>query len=58
MFLLYQDISRFFVIFLVVFCAFMVGLNNLYWYYHLDVRHMIELEPDAHDTNAEAAFGT
>ncbi len=57
---------KFMVIFFIVFLAFLVGLNNLYWYYDESVREEVQLYPhnyykeqnDEIDTNAERAFGT
>ena len=48
-------------IFSIVFWAFLVGLNNLYWYYEPTVREVVE-EQSQHtvslETRAEDAFGT
>ena len=43
----------------IIMAAFMVALNNLYWYYDAGVRSLVELDnhPDE-TTNAEGAFGT
>ena len=52
---------KFLVIFFIVFFAFLVGLNNLYWYYEPDVREVVQLydhDHDAIESNAERAFGT
>ena len=59
-----QDISKFFAIFTIVVLAFMVGLNNLYWYYEKDMRESVQVikEPPTekahYETDAEKAFGT
>ena len=42
---------------MVVFCAFMVGLHNLYWYYPKDVRKHVELVENNVTTEAEQHFG-
>ena len=58
---------KFMVIFFIVFLAFLVGLNNLYWYYDDNVRSEVQLYPPNYyeqntsvpvDTKAEKAFGT
>ncbi len=61
----FQDIMKFMVIFFIVFLAFLVGLNNLYWYYDESVREQVQLYNSAFytgenevDTAAEKAFGT
>lgn len=48
------------VIFFIVFLAFLVGLNNLYWYYDESVREQVQLYEHSYveNTNAEEAFGT
>ncbi|XP_050397743.2 short transient receptor potential channel 7 isoform X2 [Patella vulgata] len=51
------DIMKFFVVFLVLFIAFMVGLHNLYWYYPKNVRKEVELIPNNITTVAEENFG-
>ncbi|ESO82714.1 hypothetical protein LOTGIDRAFT_108754, partial [Lottia gigantea] len=51
------DIMKFFVVFLVLFIAFMVGLHNLYWYYPKNVRKDVELLPNNITTVAEENFG-
>ena len=51
---------KFMVTFTIVFVAFMVGLNNLYWYYDETVREEVQLydsDLDSIDTRAERAFG-
>ncbi len=54
---------KFMVIFFIVFLAFLVGLNNLYWYYDPTMREMVQVvkdgkyRPELH-SNAEKAFGT
>ena len=45
------------VIFLIVFVAFLVAFNTLYWYYNEDVREKAE-SPPREETNAESYFGT
>ena len=52
-----QDILKFGAVFTVVFCAFMVGLHNLYWYYPKDVRKHVELVENNVTTEAEKHFG-
>ena len=42
---------------MVVFCAFMVGLHNLYWYYPKDVRKQVEIMDNNITTHAEKHFG-
>lgn len=61
----FQDIMKFMVIFFIVFLAFLVGLNNLYWYYDESVRVEVQLYNNnfyqgnnSVDTKAEKAFGT
>ena len=56
-FLFPQDILKFGAVFMVVFCAFMVGLHNLYWYYPKDVRKHVELVENNVTTEAEQHFG-
>ena len=53
----FQDILKFGAVFMVVFCAFMVGLHNLYWYYPKDVRKHVELVENNVTTEAEQHFG-
>ena len=49
-------------IFSIVFWAFLVGLNNLYWYYEPTVREVVEVHSQHIGVNlvtrAEGAFGT
>ena len=56
---------KFMVIFFIVFLAFLVGLNNLYWYYDESVREQVQVfdsqfmsNSSPVDTKAEKAFGT
>ncbi|CAF4832795.1 unnamed protein product [Rotaria sp. Silwood1] len=55
-----SDIGKFIIIFLIIFCGFMFGLNNLFWYYKKSVRAKVELETHPSDENlaAEKSFGT
>ncbi len=62
------------IIFCIVIIAFMVGLNNLYWYYETSNREQVELtlegifsptgdldcaeDEEACNINAESNFGT
>jgi hypothetical protein len=59
---LYKDIIRFMIIFLIIFAAFIISLNNLFWYYQSNVRSYVEIMPHYNDdnstTNAEKSFGT
>jgi transient-receptor-potential calcium channel protein len=57
------DIMKFMVIFFIVFLAFLVGLNNLYWYYDPTMRKMVQVtigggEPPDLTSKADKAFGT
>ncbi|UJR30483.1 hypothetical protein I4U23_018016 [Adineta vaga] len=58
-----SDIGKFIIIFLIIFCGFMFGLNNLFWYYSKDVRGNVEIQPHIFGTDdpelpAETYFGT
>ncbi|CAF1291792.1 unnamed protein product [Adineta steineri] len=60
-----SDIGKFIIIFLIIFCGFMFGLNNLFWYYKKSVREKVEIYrhlPESGDENenlpAEESFGT
>jgi uncharacterized protein YqhQ len=54
--ILFQDVLRFMVIFLLIFVAFMVGLQNLYQYYSADHRSKVEKnKPITDDDNAVPA---
>ena len=47
------------VIFCIVILAFLVGLNNLYWYYTAEVRKPVEYPGhEEMETKAEKSFGT
>ncbi|CAF2401149.1 unnamed protein product [Rotaria sp. Silwood2] len=55
-----SDIGKFIIIFLIIFCGFMFGLNNLFWYYKETVRKNVEITHHASgdDLSAEKHFGT
>jgi hypothetical protein len=56
-----KDIGKFIIIFLIIFCGFMFGLNNLFWYYKASVRSIVEVgppHPSGDDLQAEKFFGT
>ncbi|CAF0823158.1 unnamed protein product [Rotaria sordida] len=58
-----SDIGKFIIIFLIIFCGFMFGLNNLFWYYSQSVRSNVEIAPhfsgdDSSQLPAETYFGT
>ncbi|CAF1250908.1 unnamed protein product, partial [Didymodactylos carnosus] len=56
-----SDIGKFIIIFMVIFCAFMFGLNNLFWYYSASVRGNVEILSHLDENNplqAETFFGT
>ncbi|CAF0736641.1 unnamed protein product [Rotaria sordida] len=55
-----SDIGKFIIIFLIIFCGFMFGLNNLFWYYKKSVRQNVEIEHKHSDDElpAEKSFGT
>ncbi|CAF3484392.1 unnamed protein product [Rotaria sp. Silwood1] len=58
-----SDIGKFIIIFLIIFCGFMFGLNNLFWYYSASVRQNVEivnhtLGDDDPPLPAETYFGT
>ncbi len=63
---IFQDVSKFMIIFCIVIIAFMVGLNNLYWYYEPNTRQQVELgldgiflpQNDTSEITAENNFGT
>jgi hypothetical protein len=53
------DIMKFVSIFMIVFLAFVFGLNNLFWYYQLSTRKGVQTIDDHDDqTSAEQNFGT
>jgi hypothetical protein len=63
MFFFVKDIGKFIIIFLIIFCGFMFGLNNLFWYYSQSVRGRVEVVPhvlgdDDPPLPAETYFGT
>ncbi len=55
---------KFLVIFMIIFVAFIVGINNLYWYYPTEVRGRVEISPHydpvtkSTETIAGKEFGT
>ncbi|CAF1556535.1 unnamed protein product [Rotaria magnacalcarata] len=55
-----SDIGKFIIIFLIIFCGFMFGLNNLFWYYKSTVRSSVEVElhNSGDELSAEESFGT
>ncbi|XP_023930274.1 short transient receptor potential channel 3 [Lingula anatina] len=53
-----KSVTKFMFIFLMMFLAFMVGLQNLYWYFNPSVRLEVEIEKRNVTTNAEGGFGT
>lgn len=58
-----SDIGKFIIIFLIIFCGFMFGLNNLFWYYSASVRGKVEVVEHVLGDNdpplpAETFFGT
>jgi len=60
---IFKDIGKFIIIFLIIFCGFMFGLNNLFWYYSASVRGKVEvtthiLGDDDPPLPAETYFGT
>lgn len=59
---LIKDIIRFVIIFSIIFAAFIISLNNLFWYYQSNIRSNVEiishLNDDNSTTNAEKSFGT
>ena len=57
--MLLQDLMKFFMFLVITMSAFIVGLNNLYWYYEKPIRQLLEIKfhPDS-TSNAELAFGT
>jgi len=52
-----QDVMKFFVMFVPIFLAFMVGMYNLYWYYDPSVRSSVEIVDHNISTRAEEGFG-
>ncbi|KAI3381524.1 hypothetical protein SNEBB_008688, partial [Seison nebaliae] len=52
------DIVKFAVIFLLVFLAFLISLNNLYWYYNASIRKKVEINERNIVTNSQMKFGT
>jgi len=54
-FLLLQDILKCLILICMVGIAFVIGLQNIYWYYN--VRRGIEVVQRDVDVPAEAAFG-
>jgi flagellar biosynthesis protein FlhB len=61
---LFKDIGKFIIIFLIIFCGFMFGLNNLFWYYSESVRGKVQIishnlsSDDPEVVPAEIYFGT
>ena len=50
-----QDILKFLILAILVIVAFMIGLQNLFWYYN--VKNIIEVEQRDFNVPAEDAFG-
>ncbi|CAF1249920.1 unnamed protein product, partial [Didymodactylos carnosus] len=59
-----SDIGKFIIIFMIIFCAFMIGLNNLFWYYSFTARRHVQIGThnltidNNRPFNAEKFFGT
>ena len=55
-----KDIAKFLIIFVIIFCGFMFGLNNLFWYYKESVRGKVEMidHLESGELPAEKYFGT
>jgi hypothetical protein len=57
-------VLKFLVIFMIIFVAFIVGINNLYWYFPTEVRSHVEINPhydpatNSTGTIAGEEFGT
>ena len=49
-----QDILKFLILFILVIIAFVIGLQNLFWYYNAD---SIEIEQRDFDVPAKESFG-
>lgn len=60
-----KDISKFILIFLIIYAGYSLALNNLYWYYNSQVRGSVEFtdhvnvnDGNSTITKAEVQFGT